>query len=90
MSHDAAAIRPEVLYPWNKARPLFGDIGRSTAWRMVRDGQLPPPVKLCSGRVAWRESDILAWQARQFGKSGRRDHTEHSAIIDLRSAHVRV
>lgn len=55
----------EPIYPWRKARPLFGDIGRTTAWRMIRAGTLPAPVRVSPGRVAWRHSDIVAWQLRR-------------------------
>ena len=61
----AASTRPEPIYPWSKARPLFGDIGRSTAWRMIRAGKLPAPIPLSPGRVGWREADIRAWQDKQ-------------------------
>jgi len=42
---------------------MAGNIGRTTAWRLVRSGEFPPPIKISPNRVAWRESDILAWQA---------------------------
>lgn len=61
----AALPRPETLLPWSKARPLLGDIGRSTAWRLVRAGKLAAPIKLSPGRVAWRESDLRAFQEQQ-------------------------
>jgi predicted DNA-binding transcriptional regulator AlpA len=65
-----APPRPEPLLPWSKARPLLGDIGRSTAWRLVRAGKLAAPIKLSPGRVAWRESDLHAFQERQARLTG--------------------
>ena len=65
-----APARPEPIYPWSKARPLFGDIGRSTAWRMIRAGKLPAPIPLSPGRVGWRETDIRAWQEKQAKRAG--------------------
>lgn len=62
---SSAPARPEILLPWRSARPLLGDIGRSTAWRLIRAGKLPPPIRLSPGRVAFRESDIRAFQERQ-------------------------
>jgi len=55
----------EPIYSWRDARPLFGGIGRTTAWRMVRAGELPKPVHLTPGRIGWRHSDIAAWQAQR-------------------------
>lgn len=39
-------------------------VSRSTIWRWVKDGEMPPPVRLASQRVLWRESDIVKWMAR--------------------------
>jgi predicted DNA-binding transcriptional regulator AlpA len=47
---------------------MAGNMGRATAWRLERAGDFPPPVKISPGRVAWRESDILAWQASRGAK----------------------
>lgn len=57
---------PERLYSWREVRPLLGNIGRATAWRMVRDGRLPAPMRISPGRVAWRHSDIAAWQRGEW------------------------
>ena len=54
------------LLPWPKVRPLVGDIGRTTAWRMQRQGTFPTPVQVSPNRVAWREADIRAWQASRL------------------------
>jgi predicted DNA-binding transcriptional regulator AlpA len=59
----AANAAPERLLSWPQVRPLAGDIGRTTAWRMERQGLFPKSVQISPGRRAWRESDILAWQA---------------------------
>jgi len=57
-----ADIGPERIYSWAEARPLFGNIGRTTAWRMVLDKTLPAPIRVSANRVGWRRSDIIAWQ----------------------------
>ncbi len=58
-THD----EPEEYLPWRKVRPLAGDIGRTTAWRWIKEGKFPAPVPLPGGhRVAWRQSDLLQWQ----------------------------
>ncbi len=66
MSHTSPlpqAIEP--IYPWPEARRMFGNIGRTTAWRMIRAGELPKPVYISANRIGWRHSDIAAWQAQR-------------------------
>ncbi len=58
----------ERYLSWPQVRPMAGNMGRATAWRLERAGDFPPPVKISPGRVAWRESDILAWQASRGAK----------------------
>ncbi|MHB8284811.1 MAG: helix-turn-helix transcriptional regulator [Caulobacteraceae bacterium] len=53
----------ERLLAWPQVRPMCGDMGRTTAWRLINRGDFPQPIKVSANRVAWRESDILAWQA---------------------------
>lgn len=38
-------------------------IGRTTLWRMVRDGRIQPPRRLSAARVAWPQSEIEAYLA---------------------------
>jgi len=38
-------------------------IGRTSIWRMEKDGELPPRVKIGSHAVGWRLSDIRAFIA---------------------------
>lgn len=40
---------------------LLGGIGRSTAWRWVKTGRLPPPIKLGPRVSVWRATDIAAF-----------------------------
>jgi predicted DNA-binding transcriptional regulator AlpA len=65
----SAFASPERLYSWKQAQPFFG-FSRVTAWRAIRAGTLPAPLKVSPGRVFWRESDILAWQAKLAGAVG--------------------
>jgi prophage regulatory protein len=39
-------------------------IRRSTLYRWVQEGKFPPPVRLGERAIAWKEVDVLAWQAR--------------------------
>jgi prophage regulatory protein len=36
----------------------------TTIYRRIKVGAFPPPVRVGQRRVAWRESDIAAWQDR--------------------------
>jgi prophage regulatory protein len=38
-------------------------ISRTTIWRAVRAGTFPQPLQLTPTRIAWRQSDVLAWIA---------------------------
>ena len=60
---------PERYLSWPQVRPLVGDIGRTTAWRLERQGLFPRSLSVSPGRRAWRESDILAWQAARATQS---------------------
>ena len=44
---------PEVL--------KLTQMGRTTMWRLVRDGRFPKPTRIGPNSVAWRESDYEAW-----------------------------
>lgn len=63
-----SAPSPERMLSWRQVRPLVGDIGRTTAWRLERQGAFPSSLPVSPGRRAWRESDILAWQAARAAK----------------------
>ena len=62
---EVQAKAPERYLSWPQVRPLVGNIGRTTAWRMEKAQTFPAPVSVSPGRRAWRESDILAWQAKR-------------------------
>jgi prophage regulatory protein len=47
----------------NEVQSRLG-IKRSTVYRWVSLGQFPHPVKLGERVSAWRESDILEWEAK--------------------------
>ena len=38
-------------------------VSRMTVWRWSKAGVLPAPVALGPHRVAWKESEIVAWEA---------------------------
>lgn len=45
-------------------------LSRTTIWRRVRDGKMPPPIRLTPTRIGWRRSAIDAWLAGQGSVSG--------------------
>lgn len=51
----------ERLLPWADVHDRVGQLSRKTVWQLRRRGLFPEPVRLSAKRVAWRESDILAW-----------------------------
>jgi prophage regulatory protein len=59
----------ERLFAWPELRPRTGGVGRTTWWRMIKAGLAPAPVQVSPNRVAWRESDIEAWQAARKPRS---------------------
>jgi len=53
------------LLSWRQLEPYIGAMGRATIWRMVKRGEFPKAVRLSPGRVAWREVELVAWQAQR-------------------------
>lgn len=40
-------------------------LSRTTVYRMVAQGTLPPPLKIGKSRIAWRASSITRWLAER-------------------------
>jgi prophage regulatory protein len=63
---DRAAIEPagpdDRLLGWRRVKDITG-LSRTTAWRLQRAGSFPAPVRISVNRVAWRESELMAWAA---------------------------
>ena len=62
MQLDHTPDAPERIFSWPEVRPMFGGIGRTTAWRLCATGDLPSPIRVSPNRIGWRLSDVLAWQ----------------------------
>lgn len=43
----------------------FLPFSRTTLHEWSRDGRFPPSIKLSSGMVAWKNSEVLSWLERQ-------------------------
>lgn len=50
------------LLAWPRVREITG-LSRTTAWRMQKAGDFPPPVQVSAGRVGWWQSDLDRWKA---------------------------
>lgn len=48
----------------------FLDVSRSTVWRLVKAGLLPPPIKLSSQAVGWTEQTLLDYVASRAANAG--------------------
>lgn len=44
-------------------------LSKCTIYRLIKAGNFPKPIKISPGRVAWRESDLEEWEARQQAHS---------------------
>ncbi|MCC5913384.1 MAG: AlpA family phage regulatory protein [Balneolaceae bacterium] len=49
----------KIIRPAELAKLL--SVSRSTIWRMVQNGELPPCRKVSNRCVGWIESDIMEW-----------------------------
>jgi prophage regulatory protein len=56
---------PDRLMSLPEVQRATGGLGRTTIWRLERAGQFPQRRQVVGTRVAWMESEVLAWvQAR--------------------------
>jgi prophage regulatory protein len=58
---EAKRVVDRLLNKWAVERETSLDI--TTIYRRMKNGTFPQPVRVGKRRVAWRESDIAAWQA---------------------------
>ena len=49
---------PDALVPFSIARQLCGNISRSTAYRLIRLGKFPAPVRISAARIGFRCRDL--------------------------------
>lgn len=47
---------------WREVTSRLG-VSKQSVWRWVAAGRFPAPVRLGPGRVAFRECDIIEWEA---------------------------
>jgi prophage regulatory protein len=50
------------------------DVGSVTLWRWRKAGNFPSPIKMASGTLRWRKSDLDAWiESRRVAEGGSHD-----------------
>jgi prophage regulatory protein len=65
---DNESAEGEQLLRMADIRRITG-LSRSTIYRYIKRGLFPKPYRLGPGRVGWKKSEILEWQA-QLRRSG--------------------
>lgn len=53
------------LQKWIRIREVMSltSLSRPTIYRLMKSGKFPKSVTIGSKTIAWREGDLLAWQA---------------------------
>ncbi len=52
--------KSEKILRWKQVRERVG-LCRVTVYGMIRKGKFPPPVRISTQTVGWRESDLDRW-----------------------------
>jgi prophage regulatory protein len=75
---EFAEVRASKLDPFLSPKTVteFTGYSRQTLWRECNAGRFPKPIPLSPQRVAWLESEVLAWQRERIN---RRDNPEWKA-----------
>lgn len=55
------AERDEIIL-WHELQGIV-KLGRTTVWRLEKDGSFPKRIKLSPGRIGWKVSSVLEWIA---------------------------
>lgn len=55
----------ENYHRLDQTRRFAGGVSTSTLYAWIRNKRFPAPVRLGARCVAWRESDLIAWQAQR-------------------------
>ena len=57
----------------------FCQIGRSTIYRLMREGLFPVPIRVGPRAVRWPEHELAAWLARRPRATGERGPSAETA-----------
>lgn len=83
--HDHREIDDRLL-PWPRVKDITG-LSRTTAWRLQKAGDFPPPVVISPGRVGWRESELQAWKASRAPRAMTAKPAVERRFLPLVEAH---
>ncbi len=53
-----------------KPTAIFLGVSISTVWRLVKAGQLPPPIRISSQAVGWTEQTLIEYVASRTTNAG--------------------
>lgn len=56
--------KPEKLFRLPEVEALSG-LKKTSVYNGAHDGTFPKPIRISARCVAWRESDLVAWQAQR-------------------------
>ncbi len=70
MSDPSSATGEIVFLPQDEVERRVG-LSRATIYRMISANQFPKQINISDRRVAWLESDIVAWQMEKLREAGR-------------------
>ena len=51
--------------------PNYVGLGRTQVEQLIAEGRFPRPVKLSTRRIAWLESEVIAWQQDRIAERDR-------------------
>lgn len=72
--HLVTETRPQVkrdrLLPLPDVEIVTGT-KKSTIYKLIKEGQFPPPVQITARRVAWPESRVLQWVQERIAAADR-------------------
>ena len=57
--NELKALKAGIGFSSDKIIALYLGAGRSTIWKWVKDGLLPPPVKITKSHSRWSNPEIL-------------------------------
>lgn len=63
---NQTTLSPQGMSRLKDILPLL-PFGKSTLWKMVKNGTFPQPIKFGTHCTAWKNADILAWIDEQGG-----------------------
>jgi predicted DNA-binding transcriptional regulator AlpA len=77
-ANTSTEARPQLLTV--RETMALTTLGRTSLWKLAKDGRFPRPVKLCNGtRVAFFENEVLEWLANRPRALGEDSPGAHQA-----------